>query len=195
MRRWLLCCALATVVVSGCSSVGVEQAPPETGSADSTTPPEITQPALTFGRFISDPCQLVSREQLATIGIIADPGKATTEVIGPECSWEADKTTDTGIAVILMTNSAGLDSVYMTRAEGYFAETRIGNYPAVNTDNKKPVGRTTPFGDCSTAVAIAKSVAFRVTAHAYKPNPDYEEPCRASDRVANWVLETLKAGA
>ncbi|MFB9903440.1 DUF3558 domain-containing protein [Allokutzneria oryzae] len=189
-------CVLAILALSGCAPTSSGQATPETRSADSAIAPPITQPALSFGRFTSEPCQLVRREQLATIGIVADPGKVTTEIIGPECTWHADKSNDTTIAVTLMVDSAGLDSAYMSRNDGYFAETRIGGYPAVNTDIKKPpAGRTTAFGSCFTAVGIAKSVAFRVSAHASVLHPDYEEPCRASDRVANWVLETLKAGA
>ncbi|MCP3803939.1 DUF3558 domain-containing protein [Allokutzneria sp. A3M-2-11 16] len=191
MRRWAICSVL---VLAGCAPVTAGEPTEVVRGPDSTVPPPITQPTLSFEKFLAKPCDLLSREQLASIGITTDPGKATTEVIGPRCRWEADKSMDTGISVTLMTYSDGLDSAYHRRDLGYFKETAIGGYPAVNTDNAKPVGRTTPIGSCDTAVGIAKSVAFRAGVIAHKPNPDYEQPCTASDRVASWVLEKLKTG-
>ncbi|GAA3987151.1 hypothetical protein GCM10022247_01820 [Allokutzneria multivorans] len=192
MRRWALCCLL---VLAACGQVTVGQPTEFVRGADSTVPPPITQLELSFKRFLANPCDLLSREQLVTIGIVADPGKVEASPLGPDCVWQADRSMDTGIAVSLLDKGAGLGPAYQNRGWGYFAETTIGGYPAIHTDNVKPVGRATPVGMCFTTVGIAPLVAFKVQAVTHQPNPDYEQPCKASDRVATWVLEKLKAGS
>ncbi|MFB9904615.1 DUF3558 domain-containing protein [Allokutzneria oryzae] len=193
MRPRVLVIAAAMLAITGCSQQMVgqpETLPPQ--SPDSSVAPPIPQPHLSFERFLSRPCDVLTREQLAAIGITRDPGKVDTSPVGNRCLWQADETTDTAVSVTLMTSSAGLDGAYRNRNRGYFSETQIGDYPAAHADNKKPVGRTTPSGDCETVVGVAPSVAYRAGARAYRPNPDYEQPCKASDRVALWVLEKLK---
>ncbi|WP_086826497.1 DUF3558 domain-containing protein [Allokutzneria sp. NRRL B-24872] len=190
MRRWALCCVL---LLAGCAEVTTGQPTEIVRGPDSTVPPPYTQPALSFEKYLAKPCDLLSREQLSTIGIVIDQGKIETSPLGPDCVWQADKSMDTGIVVSLLDKGAGLGPAYRNRGWGYFAETTIGGYPAINTDNVKPVGRATPVGMCFTTVGIAPLLAFKVQAVTHKPNPDYEQPCKVSDRVATWVLEKLRA--
>ncbi|WP_168200687.1 DUF3558 domain-containing protein [Allokutzneria sp. NRRL B-24872] len=191
MRR-LLCCVFV-LVVSGCGQVTVGQPTEVVSGPDGSGPPPFTQPVLSYDKFVSRPCDLLSREQLATIGIITDTGKMNSYPIGPNCTWKADKSMDTGISITLFVNGAGLGPAYKDR-EGYFAETAIGGYPAINTDNKTPIGTTTPEGSCFTTVGIAPLVAYQVSVSAHRPNEDYAQPCKPADKVALWVLEKLKAG-
>ncbi|WP_256388085.1 DUF3558 domain-containing protein [Allokutzneria sp. NRRL B-24872] len=180
--------------MAGCGQAIVGQPTEIVRSPDSTVPPPLTQPALSYESFLARSCDVLTREQLASIGIIANPGRPTTYPLGPACRWEADKSTDTSIAVTLLANGAGLGPIYKSRESGYFAEITIGGYPAVNGDNVKPVGRTTPVGMCFTTVGIAPLLAYQVQAASSPRHPDYEQPCKASDRVAAWVLEKLKTG-
>ncbi|MCP3802770.1 DUF3558 domain-containing protein [Allokutzneria sp. A3M-2-11 16] len=190
--------AVLLVVATGCTAISAGEPVPgvTSGSTENTVAPPVTQPALSFGRFTSQPCQILRREQLAASGTTKDPGEAKTQVVGPECGWQADAVSGTHIAVTFLTNTRGLDALYSTRDEGfgYFAPTEVSGYPAVNTDNRKPIGRTTPEGVCFTAVAVAKAVAFQVHVTAFNPNPDNDAPCKASERIAAMVLENLRAG-
>ncbi|WP_210408217.1 DUF3558 domain-containing protein [Allokutzneria sp. NRRL B-24872] len=183
------------LVAAGCGQATVGQPMEVVRGPDSTVPPPFTQPELSYDKFVARPCDLLSRDQLATIGIITDPGKVTSYPLGPNCTWEADKSMDTGISVTLFVNGAGLVPIYQRRDWGYFAETTIGGYPAINGDNKTPIGTTTPEGSCFTTVGIAPLVAYQVAASAHRPNADYEQPCKPADKVALWVLEKLKAGS
>ncbi|MCP3803673.1 DUF3558 domain-containing protein [Allokutzneria sp. A3M-2-11 16] len=191
MRLHWLCCAVV-LVASGCSQAAVGQ--PTEVARRSDGPPPFTQPVLSFEKFLAKPCDVLTREQLAMIGVLTDPGRMTSYPLGPGCRWQADKSMDTSIAVTLFANGAGLGPAYEDR-DGYFAETTIGGYPALNTDNAQPIGRTTPVASCYTTVGIAPLLAYQVQAYAHKPHPDYEQPCKPADRVALWVLEKLKAGS
>ncbi|WP_086825979.1 DUF3558 domain-containing protein [Allokutzneria sp. NRRL B-24872] len=195
MRRRLLCFTFV-LVVSGCSQVMAGQPTEVVSGPGGSGPPPFTQPVLSYDKFVSRPCDLLSREQLASIGIITDPGKVSAYPLGPNCAWEADKSMDTGIAVTLFVNGAGLVPAYQRQRSdwGYFAEITIGGYPAINTDNKTPIGTTTPEATCFTTVGIAPLVAYQVAVSAHRPNADYEQPCKPADKVALWVLEKLKAG-
>ncbi|WP_344885066.1 DUF3558 domain-containing protein [Allokutzneria multivorans] len=183
-------------MLAGCGQVTPGEPAEVVRGPDGRFPPPIPNPSLSYDKYLTRPCELLSREQLMSIGIITDLGRPGEHpLLGPECRWTADRVADTGFSVLLMSKGDGLRPAYKSRNFGYFAETTIGGYPALNTDNKTPTGKPTPVGTCDTAVGIGDSVAFTVAAHGHKPHPDYEEPCKASDKVALWVLEKLKAGS
>lgn len=160
------------------------------GEAPADGAPQVTDP-LDATRFLTEPCSVLSQNQLATFDV-SRPGIPTTtgavaEHSGPYCSWHAAAELASTIGVGFLTgNENGLSDTYRGRDQfGYFVPTTVEGYPAVFVDGSD--GRDS--GRCNITVGISDQLAFRASEHG---RLDAQGSCDRARQVAAAALATLK---
>lgn len=141
--------------------------------------------------FLDKPCSVLSRSQLADLGIVA-PGRARTEgaiaeSIGPQCIWHAPPEVNSTIDVgFVIGNRLGLSALYAAREQQvYFEETNVQDYPAVFHD----IVDLRAMGACNISVGISNKLSFRTSEFG---ELNASETCARAKSVANAVITTLK---
>lgn len=201
----------ASVVLAGCTSTatGNPEPVPDNEVTDTTPPPESSESSdsappgseddthgvprvdnpLDAGRFLADPCALLTPEQLATFGV-SQPGEEETGVDGDRaCDWRADTVTSIFGIGWLAGNENGLSDQYRVRErEAYFEETTVDGYPAVFVDATD--GR--PSGRCGLVVGITDTLTF-VTSE--QGRLDAQGACDRVKQVAAAAIATIKGGS
>lgn len=142
--------------------------------------------------FEGRPCELLKPEQVASL-TKAKPPKPGDSILGPECSWRgADTVRDTSINVGLRVKDIyGLEAIYLNR--GKYADFRVfqvGGYPAVHANES---AKAESMGNCGSWVGVSEKTSFSVIVHVQEGNPDYATSCRVTGRVAELVIQNLKA--
>lgn len=197
----VLVAALATV--TGCVGTRPGEpipagSPPPASTANPTTSeaprndgaPNVEVP-LDPSSFLDKPCSVLSRRQLADLGIVA-PGRARTdgaiaEHVGPQCVWHAPPAVNSTIDVgFVIGNRRGLGALYAARDQQvYFEETKVQDYPAVFHDIVDLRDR----GACNISVGISNTLSFRTSEFG---ELNASETCARAKSVANAVITTLK---
>lgn len=185
----------AGVLLAGCSpetsgQPGPTSTPsaPAAPSASTGAAPEVRTP-LQPGRYLKQPCALLTTTQVNQLGVADDSGNASPSApAGALCSW-----TNEGVGVGVAwesTNKDGLDDLYAQRDYlEYFQPTQLQGFPAVFASALD--ARST--GDCVLHVGVNGSDMFFVKFKAPDP-PLRDRSCQRAQRAAGWVLDTLKRG-
>lgn len=155
----------------------------------------LTQPELDSGKFMGNPCGLLTTGQIAQVasGVV---GKVWPEsILGPSCQWNANaEPAKIYFSVTINTKSGGLAGIYELRSGArVFEPTQVGAYPAVVTMPED----LRDGGQCVLETAVAKAVTIRVdmTLRGGVNKPaDYATPCPRAVKISELVLETLKGG-
>ena len=89
--------------------------------------------------------------------------------------------------------SGGWNAIYERKSNFGFFESagEIGGYPAVHLNLNSSSDR----GDCTTVVGVSNDLVFEalITVNDLQ-SPDYKNPCAVSDKLAELVVQNLKAG-
>jgi Protein of unknown function (DUF3558) len=167
------------------------------GGNDTFGAPRVSVP-LDAGRFLSQPCSVLSTAQLSRFNI-SKPGEPDTDsqvakASGPGCSWKADGEPFRGLDVSFLTgNKKGLSDIYRGQKQNdqfaYFEETTVDGYPAVFADGTD--GRSQ--GSCDIKVGISDALAFR--AGELSGGSRGPASCDGAKELAAAVIATLKGGS
>lgn len=149
--------------------------------------PDVPAP-LEYSRFLTDPCAMLSDDQLSGFSV-TKPGLPRTngpiaKNVGPGCSWITDAD-GFGVSIIIG-NPNGLADLYRVREkDAYFEEVTVNGYPGVFHERIDLRDR----GNCSLAVGITNSVT--ILSHE-QGRMDAQRACTKAKDVAAAVLDTLK---
>lgn len=160
------------------------------GSTASSAPSTSTGGAeLPISTFTDKPCELLKADQVAQLGTFKAPAKSTNSVASL-CKWGAQDILK-GLSYTISVATTGTD--FKTSAEQakannpYFKETKVGEYPAYNSDG------TDAKGSCTTGVGTpSKGVFLAQVIMENEALPEYEDPCAATEKVAALVIQNLK---
>lgn len=196
--------ALATVLAAGCAvnSGGTPTTGGSTPGASASVDagggpggaPKIPSPQLDALKFWTKPCQLLRAGQVAALNV-SGAGTTKDTKSGSSCTWEnLDDPMAPRIQVEVSGNgkngAEGLSTVYQNkdRVDG-FEPTQVGGYPAVH-------GNTNNVGACDSMVGVQDRAMVVVTAYVHDTHSaDYHAPCGYTDKIAQTVLQNLKAGS
>lgn len=207
VKRTAALAALTAVLLSSCTSkeggspTGVpdptgttsKTAAPPSSDADALPTdgaPKVDQP-LTLGKFIEEPCSALTAPQAADLGV-GFPGKADTSPFGPICVWT---NTDSGyINLGFDPDQRGLTGVYQSHKAGYLKyfkeQPDISGYPAVVAMTDDDRGH----GMCVLDVGVRDDTIFSVYLRQSRGKIGSIDPCQVVVRIAEHVLQTVKAG-
>lgn len=202
MRRPVLALlAVASLGLAACSSTDQGRATPQAGGTETSTTvvttsgeaPPITGPELDLRRYVDKPCELLTSEQETQLNVEA--GALGETAGGPLCDWKpVDRDDGTRYMVTILTEAeGGLEGVYRRKANfGFFEPAgEIGGYPAVHIN----LGAKNDDGTCTTDVGVMKDLVFEASVFVRDRNSsDYKNPCAVSDKLAELVVQNLKAG-
>lgn len=209
--RVLLVWALAfvTLLATACSpeTNGTPTPSPPSERADTNDPPSSTSstneptreaPAvedpLDASSFVTNPCSVLNRTQLATFEVTRPGTPETTggvaEQVGPFCSWHAAAELGSTIGVGFITgNKNGLSDIYRGHTEFEdFRPTEVKEYPAVFANS--PDLRSS--GICTMYVGINNALALRATEQG---RLDAQGACDRAKQVAAAAVATIRGGS
>ncbi|MER7009875.1 DUF3558 family protein [Saccharopolyspora sp. NPDC000359] len=170
--------------LAGCanSTPGVPE--PTTGgetTSAATDPFHIEQPKNL--KAISDPCQLLTQQQLQELGAGGEPKPGESQWKQSECTWQSQQLTVTVSPDTIQ--GQGLRYTAKIVADGE-PTAEVSGYPAVH------VGATS--GSCGTYVGTSDTELFYVDFSVGtdgRSNPEFSDACAAADRIAGMVIENL----
>jgi hypothetical protein len=146
---------------------------------------------LDASRFITDPCAVLTREQLdgfsvGGLGIPTTSG-GVAKYAGPFCSWHADPELDSTMAVGFITgNKNGLADMYRGRERFEdFRPVEVDGYPGVFANS--PDLRAS--GSCDLAVGVSGTLMIRASEQGQL---DAHGACERAVQVARAALKTLR---
>lgn len=189
MRRSVLSVLAAGLVVAGCGSsgagAGAEGNPDSSVVPDRAGAPEVVAPRdLRAGA--ADPCALLSPTRTRALDVL-DRGTASTNNLGPTCTWEGREASSRTIQVsVVVTRDLFVDT-YRARALAVFRPGQTAGSPSVDskTSDTDPV--------CTTTVGVADGQTLDVSASLGSRSSGESEAdsCAISRRVAEEIVSTL----
>jgi hypothetical protein len=183
-----------TTCVGCVSAVPGEPDPAHRPSAllDTTTPPDSAAPPRLApsvpepkdARGIA-PCDLLTDEQLLSVGLIPGSGEEGVSDTAPGCSWSSslDATNPAGLQINTDTAIPALDGIYLTPdVYAVFEPTEVAGHPALRADY-------IANGVCTIYTGIADHQAVATKSNvAGRPLAD---PCDIPRRMAEFILSNL----
>lgn len=200
-RRLALLLSALALAAAGCAvtEAGVPTAALDSGgsgagpSDDRHGAPRVREP-LDASRFLTDPCGLLTPEQMRGFDIsrpgVIDSTGALAEHVGMGCFWSSDDDISRGYGIgWLVGNRNGLADTYRGRDRfaGYFEPTEVDGYPAVLND----VTDERDKGECNIVVAVSDTLTFLAGESSGFARPG-SPPCERSRELAAAALATLK---
>lgn len=190
----VLAATAAAGLLAGCNSKEPGNPTPTPGTGGNTPTsapggdeaPPVTGPELSLDKFKSDPCTLLSPEQIARLGD-QETGEKRDRQGQPQCIWDPK---GTGGATFTYTISKSTLNDYYKGKSNYpvWTPTEVSGYPAASFD-----GTTGKNGNCSTVIALGKTTALMVQVNVQGAStPNYTTPCVESERAAALAIEGLK---
>nr|BFE98538.1 hypothetical protein GCM10020241_02140 [Streptoalloteichus tenebrarius] len=188
-------------LVAGCSSSVAGQPSASGGGSGSSVSggsgkerlsPPLEQPPLDLKPFETKPCELLKPEQVASL-TRAEPPESKDGILGPECAWPAvDPVRDTSISLTINVKTGeGLEGTYRRRSNfGQFKEFRVAGYPGVHANESE---KAEGMGNCGSRIGVSDSTALLIIVQARKGNPDYSTSCRLNEKIAEMMIQNLKA--
>ncbi|MPZ80014.1 MAG: DUF3558 domain-containing protein [Actinophytocola sp.] len=207
--RILSALALACAMLAGgaCSSEADGTPTPQSSgerpeTSESSPDPSTGDPAqeapgvdnpLDASRFLTDPCTVLTRAQLATFDVtrpgIPETTGGVAEQVGPFCTWHAAAELGSTIGVGFITgNKNGLSDTYRGRSQFEdFRPTEVEEYPAVFANSPDLRSK----GMCTIVVGISDSSAIQATEVG---ELDETGSCERAKQVATSALATIREG-
>ncbi|REH48425.1 uncharacterized protein DUF3558 [Kutzneria buriramensis] len=179
-----MACTLATLTAAACTSTGTGSPQPATSTTTSAASevPKVVNSKTMKG---IDACQLLTAQQLQTLGATGAPKKGSSPWGDADCTWSGDDVTinlapDT-------TTGAGLAQTYKKKSSfNGFQPTTVSSYPAVQV-NKQSLS-------CGLFLGVSDTQELSMTVFVEgQSNPDYHNPCAFAPKVAAAVLVNLPA--
>ncbi|WP_198009096.1 DUF3558 domain-containing protein [Saccharomonospora saliphila] len=196
-----LAASALSIVLVGCSSQveGNPSVSKSLGRPDSTAVPSPPR-ELGFASYAEDPCKLISKELLESLGydpsgtVGTEEDGLAIEYAGRGCYWTSNEDPEDFLAINLQTSNSqggrgGLSERYRFYEAGgyaYWRATQVDEYPAAFFDllDERAEGR------CGIGVGIADDLSYSVVAQNYKENP--QRACNVVKEIAGDALQSLK---
>jgi hypothetical protein len=187
--------AAIALLIGGCSGTRTGTPTPQesgstggasTSSSASPTSPEASE--LPIADFVANPCELLKADQVAQLGTFKQAVKNSVKEAS-QCRWAAQEVTKgVSYTVSIATNGVTFDTaVKKAQSSPYFKTTTVLEYPAFNADG------TDAKGSCSTGVGTPSKGNFLVQINMENQAlPEYNDPCTATQKVAELVVKNLK---
>jgi hypothetical protein len=189
----MLTAATAMLLVAGCSQKNPGDANPQSNpsTAESTSATSSANPTgseLSVAKFASNPCGLLTADQLAQLGTFKAP-ETSDNPLGNKCRWGAqDILKGAAYSVIVGTKGQTFDDVAKnSQGVTVYRPTTVGGYQAVSSD------ATDGKGNCTTAVGTSSKDVFVVQISIENESaPEHADSCAATEKVAALVVQNLK---
>lgn len=175
--------------VSACESTATGTPTPEAGASA----PSATSTSGDSGRLVPpianpkdltgiDPCDLLTKSQLAALTVTAEPVKGKSLWGEDKCTWR-NSTMSVGLAPD--TKRDGLEGDYQNQDDfDSFEKTEVDGFPAARADFASEV--------CSVVVGVADDQALTVHYdRGLSDAPGEGDPCGFAESIASMVLENL----
>ncbi|GLZ32141.1 hypothetical protein Lesp02_43290 [Lentzea sp. NBRC 105346] len=161
--------------------------PTSTSASSSGEAPPVTGTPLSLDKFKTDPCTLLTPEQITQLGDMK-PGEKRDRSGQPQCIWHPKAPTGAFSFTYTFSKST-LNDYYKGKSNyPYFKPAQVSGYPAASFDGIDGV-----HGDCSTVVALSDKTALMVQVNmSTKTAPNYSTPCTVSEKGAAIAIEGLK---
>ncbi|WP_246445667.1 DUF3558 domain-containing protein [Saccharothrix violaceirubra] len=190
--------AIASVVgLAACANpttTGSPSAESTRGSVSSGATPTSTggRPStgddLDIAKFADKPCELVTPEQLASLGKLR-PAKPESDPFGVKCVWPGNDPRDDTSYIVTLLSKGGTFEVRRDNAKDLpvFAEVTVGGRDAFSYDT------TDGKSSCSTGVKVsAEHLIMAQSTLGRQDAANAGKPCQASEKLAAIVVSNLK---
>ncbi len=180
-------CLLLAAAVVACSPQTTSTPTPTptstSSSASDSAVPKVASPKKLTG---VPACQLLTTQQLQTLGAATNPKTGKSPWGEGSCEWNTAE-----VAIHLSpdtTTGKGLAQTYSSKSKfDSFQPTTVAGYPSVQVD-KQDIS-------CGLFVGVSDTQVLSLTVFIDgKGNPDYHNPCAFAPKVATAVLANLPAG-
>jgi hypothetical protein len=193
LSRLLIAVSSAAVLgLSACSQGGgepastppPEQSAPETQQTDSGVQPVEVQNPLDVKAFGEDPCRLLKPEQVAALGITAEPDTADV-FAGVSCVWEDD--------------AASVEMSVDLTGRGGYARVRAGadeayeNFEEIDTLGY-PAARANVFGEenCNLVVGVSEQDVLLISTDKFiSDDPQHQDQCAFAEKVFHEAVKNI----
>lgn len=175
--------------------------PQESVSANPGLPhsgaPKVAAPIADTSTWESDPCTMLSAEQIQSLGMKPPEPKREDQQTGPGCYWEFDAESVSGFSADIATagGGQGISNLYQHKEQGtakVFEELpAIEGHPAVVAMAEDARGD----GECSVAVGLRDDLVMGVTMTADPSIEQGKDPCGWAVKLATAAVQTMKGSA
>nr|WP_279388411.1 DUF3558 domain-containing protein [Tamaricihabitans halophyticus] len=171
--------------------VDTAENPPSSSAAEQPGDevPKVQDP-LDLAKFEQDPCSSLTVSQLDDLGVNTT-GEAKDDIFGPVCRWKSDGVASVSVYYTVK-GAKGMAQEYANRDQHAYFEPMepVRGYPLVAraTDNPENITR------CDVAVGVTDESIVQISITQSLNKEGKEDPCVATRRVVEMVVETWKAG-
>lgn len=186
----LLTAVLAIGVLAGCSEKtgGNANTTAPTGGEQTSTPPTSggSSSGLDIAKFVSKPCDVLTKTQLAAFGNLKAP-EPRTAPLGPACDWKGVEVLRDSSFTVTLADGQKYDTLLSnSRKSPVFNEQKIDGLRSFNSDD------TDGTRDCATAVETSEESAILVQINVASQLKGTKKPCDESSKIATAVISTLR---
>lgn len=173
---------LAVLGISACSGATPEPAPTPSAPPTTNVPsaPQVQNPKNL--KSIADACQLLTPEQVATLGGGA-PAPDTSVYGESQCTWSNE-----AFATTVAINTAGGPAKIFDSPESNdnFQPTQVGGYPAARIDAQSVV--------CRVEVGVAEDQSVEINYSKFGgTSPEMQDPCGYAEKIAGEAVKNIPA--
>lgn len=199
-----LIAVLTTMALSAACSPETGDTPEHTAQPSQSQQPDVSLPRggapkvlnpVKTAKFETQPCSVASMSQLKLSGFEMRKTESRPEnPSAADCKWYF-KTSGYGavVAGFINLHNEGLTALY-ERRDSYilFDEIpSIAGYPAViyGTSDRRSAGR------CVISIGLRDDQNYEVSTGLISSNPDYTNPCKVAQKIAEIAVTTMKKAA
>lgn len=179
---------LAVMGTTACSPTGADSTQPP---SQAPTPPSKSAPSSIEVenpknlKSVTDPCSLLSREQLAKLGMDAEPTREKSALGAQSCDWSGD---EFAMTLTPDTVSGGIGDLYReNKSSSSFKRVSVEGYPGAWVD------KTTIL--CRVEVGVSNnamvSVDFASNATSDEVANGQIKPCKRAEEIAAMALKNI----
>lgn len=185
----------AALSLASCGNALSGAGQPMSGSASTSATtgqaPKVAQP-LNVGKYLQNPCSLLSSRQLQSIGFTstAAPSAQGSDATGAQCGWNDDNASSHIGVSWQATFTNGLSDLYERKnRQKYFQPTQVEGYPAVVSSEFDDRAE----GTCVVYAGPTDSNVFFVRYHGFN-EPQKSQSCDLAQKAAGLVIDTMRNG-
>lgn len=156
--------------------------------------PKVTTPIADTSRWESDPCSVVSDDQLASAGVVIRRTVPDMDTPGgPSCQWGIDGG-GSFAGSFITEGGQGLSAVYANNSQTPFEHFQpispVEGQPAVEA-----MSTASPRdGECAISVGLRDDRTYLMNLIADKDSPLAAEPCKWAATIAGLAVRNMKQG-
>lgn len=187
----LLTAVLASVALAGCTDTqtgGNPTTAPSTGGEQTSSEPtsDGSDTGLSIAKFVSDPCSILTADQVATLGSVRAP-QAGTAQLGPNCVWKGQDAIKNSTYDISVTKDKDFEAqVENVKNNAVFVDKKIDGVRVISTD------QTDGAMYCLTSIQVSKTDSVTIQIAGASDERAVKKPCPEAERVAQLIITNLK---